>query len=83
MSAWSSDNFRQWATTVVGCVLILADGALLLFGVWTGESHTWNAYTAGGAILMLMVGLWLLGIKDFDPTQYLNPFSNGKSEKLK
>jgi hypothetical protein len=69
--SWSVDNFRAWATTILGLWLIIADAALLVGNVWTNESHDWNVYTASGAILMLMVGLWLLGIKDFNPWKYL------------
>lgn len=69
--SWTVANFREWATTILGLVLVLGDAALLFFKVWENEQHPWTATTAGGAILMLMVGLWLLGIKDFDPTKYI------------
>jgi hypothetical protein len=74
MSNWSTDNFREWVTTLVGAILILVDAGLVVFGVWSGPDHTWDLHSSGAALLMLMAGLWLLGIKDFDPTKYLNPF---------
>jgi len=59
----SSDQFRSWATTILGVIIILVDLGLFVFQVWQGGDKHMGASEWTMAAGMLSAGMMLLGYK--------------------